>query len=366
MPPERVPEVWAGVTGLFRDHGYRRSRNYARLKFLVGDWGPERLREVLEREYLSAPLDDGPAPPPSPSAQRDHVGVFAQADGRRYVGAAPRAGRTSGGELVRVAELADEHGSGRVRLTTQQKIVVLDVAPERVERLVAALEEMDLQVGGGPLRRTAMACTGNEFCKIAVVETKSRTDALVRELERRLPDLDEPVRIHMNGGPNSCARFQLADIGLLGSLVQGDDGERVEGFQVHLGGHLGPRAAVARRVKGSACAARSWTTTSRVCCASSSTRARTTSPSTGGRRAPRKPGWRPQSRPCPEHAPGSRARGRHDAAGAALPTAPPAGRRTCARSGPDCTTVRTATDASPSASRGSAPPRPARAGWTGS
>ena len=250
VAPERVPEVWAGVTGLFRDHGYRRSRNHARFKFLVCDWGPARVREVLEAEYLGAPLPDGPPPAPSPRAQRDHVGVFAQADGRRYVGAAPRAGRTSGAELLRVAELAERHGSGRVRLTTQQKIVVLDVAPERVEELVGALEEMDLHVRPGELRRAAMACTGNEFCKIAVVETKARTDRLVRELERRLPGLDEPIRINVNGCPNSCVRVQLADIGLLGSLVPGPDGERVEGFQVHLGGHLGPDAAFARRAKG--------------------------------------------------------------------------------------------------------------------
>jgi sulfite reductase (ferredoxin) len=250
VPPERVAEVWAGVTGLFRDHGYRRSRNHARFKFLVSDWGAGRVREVLEREYLTAPLADGPPPVPSATAQRDHVGVHTQADGRCYVGAAPRAGRTSGHELVGVADLAERYGSGRVRLTTQQKIVVLDVAPTGVDALVAGLEEMDLRVAPGVLRRAAMACTGNEFCKIAVVETKSRTDALVRELELRIPDLEEPIRIHMNGCPNSCARFQLADIGLLGSLVPGDDGDRVEAFQVHLGGHLGPGADVARRVKG--------------------------------------------------------------------------------------------------------------------
>jgi sulfite reductase (ferredoxin) len=250
VPPERVPEVWAGVTGLFRDYGYRRSRAYARFKFLVADWGPERVREVLEREYLDAPLPDGPAPAPSLSAQRDHVGVVEQADGRFYVGAAPRAGRTSGGELTRVADLAQAHGSGRVRLTTQQKIVVLDVEPPGVQALVDELERMDLRVRPHELRRSAMACTGSEFCKIAVVETKGRADRLVRELERRLPELAEPVRIHVNGCPNSCARFQLADIGLLGSLVAGPDGERVEGFQVHLGGHLGPDPAVGRRVKG--------------------------------------------------------------------------------------------------------------------
>jgi len=250
VPQDRVLEVWEGVTSVFRDHGYRRARNYARFKFLVGDLGPERIREILETEYLDSPLPDGPAPAPSPTAQRDHIGIARQSDGRVYVGAAPRAGRTSGPELERVADLAEAHGSHRVRFTTQQKIVVLDVDPARAESLADALEEMDLQVRPTELRRGAMACTGSEFCKIAVVETKNRTDRLVRELERRVPEFDVPLRIHMNGCPNSCARFQLADIGLLGSLMTGPDGTRVEGFQVHMGGHLGPDAAFARRVKG--------------------------------------------------------------------------------------------------------------------
>jgi len=128
--------------------------------------------------------------------------------------------------------------------------VIVDVDPRGVEELVGALEAMDLMVRPGALRRAAMACMGSEFCKIAVVETKNRTERLVRELERRLPELTEPIRINMNGCPNSCARFQLGDIGLLGPLMPGLDGDRVEGFQVHIGGHLGPEAAVARRVKG--------------------------------------------------------------------------------------------------------------------
>jgi sulfite reductase (ferredoxin) len=250
VEPERVPEVWAGVTGLFRDHGYRRSRARARLKFLVDDLGPERVREVLEQEYLEEPLPDGPAPAPSASAHRDHLGVGMQRDGRRYVGCAPRAGRLRGSQLRRVADLADELGAGRIRTTTQQKVLVLDVPPERVETLVGALEETGLRVGTSPFRRGTMACTGIEFCKLAVAETKGRADWLTHELERRLPEFREPIRINVNGCPNSCARLQVADIGLMGSLAAGEDGARAEAFQVHLGGHLGEDLAFGRRVKG--------------------------------------------------------------------------------------------------------------------
>ena len=250
VEPERVADVWCGVVSVFRDYGYRRSRTQARLKFLMADWGPEHFRDVLESQYLGEPLPDGVAAPPSERSQRDHIGVHEQRDGLFYVGFAPRAGRNAGTQLQRVADLADRYGGGRVRATTQQKMVILDVRPEGVEALVAALEEHDLQVRTSVFRQGTMACTGIEFCKLALVDTKSRADWLYRELDRRLPDFDEPIRINVNGCPNSCARVQVADIGLLGSLINVGDGEKVEGFQVHLGGHLGAEHRFGHRVKG--------------------------------------------------------------------------------------------------------------------
>ena len=245
VPPERVEEVWAGVCSVFRDYGYRRSRMHARLKFLLADWGPERFREVLETEYLTVPLPDGPAPATPPTTDRDHVGVHLQGDGLSYVGAVPRAGRTSGAQLVRLAELAERLGSGRVRTTAQQGLVVLDVPAEHVDELVDALEAEDLRVRPSSFRRGMLACTGLEFCKLAIVETKARAVDLYTELERRLPDFGEQLTINVNGCPNSCARFQTADIGLKGSIVDGE-----EGFQVHLGGSLGEDAGFGRKARG--------------------------------------------------------------------------------------------------------------------
>ncbi len=250
VEPERVGEVWAGVAGLFRDYGYRRSRNHARLKFLLADWGVERFRQVLEKEYLTEPLPDGPAPRPPRHDQRDHVGVTAQHGGRFAVGCAPRAGRLSGTVLRAVADAADEYGRGRVRTTAQQKLVILDVLHSRIDELVAALAELDLQVRPSVFRRGTMACTGLEFCKLAIVETKARAQDLYSELERRLPDFDEPLSINVNGCPNSCARFQTADIGLKGSIVRDAGGRQVEGFQVHLGGHLGIDSSFGRKFRG--------------------------------------------------------------------------------------------------------------------
>jgi sulfite reductase (ferredoxin) len=239
VQPGQVPEVWAGVASVFRDYGYRRLRHRARLKFLIADWGPEKFLEVLEKDYLGYALPEGPPPPPPRDGRRDHVGVHPQRDGRYYVGFAPRVGRMSGAALGQVADLAARYGSGRVRTTTEQKLVILDVPEGNVAELTAALDAADLPASPSVFRRHTMACTGIEFCKLAIVETKARAGQVIAELERRLPDFAEPVTINVNGCPNSCARIQTADIGLKGSLVTGPDGEQTEGFQIHLGGSLG-------------------------------------------------------------------------------------------------------------------------------
>ncbi len=252
--PDQVAEVWAGVAGLFRDYGYRRLRHRARIKFLVADWGPERFREVLEKEYLGYALPDGPPPQAPRGGVRDHVGVHPQRDGNYYVGFAPTVGRLSADALEVIAGLAARYGSGRVRTTTEQKMVILDVPPDQTDELVKELEAAGLPASPSTFRRHTMACTGIEFCKLAIVETKARAADLISELERRLPDFDAPVTINVNGCPNSCARIQTADIGLKGSLVTGPDGQQVEGFQVHLGGSLnggdGTGSGFGRKLRG--------------------------------------------------------------------------------------------------------------------
>ena len=236
---EEVGEVWAGVCGIFRDYGYRRLRTRARLKYLMADWGPERFREVLETEYLHRALTDGPPPQYVAPQDRDHIGVHEQRDGNFYVGFAPRVGRVDGATLSAVADLAEAAGSDQVRTTTDQKMLILDVPRDRVDALVAGLADLDLPVGPSVFRRHTMACTGIEFCKLAIVETKALASRTIDELEKRLPDFAHPITINVNGCPNSCARVQTADIGLKGQLVRNAQGEQVEGFQVHLGGHLG-------------------------------------------------------------------------------------------------------------------------------
>jgi sulfite reductase (ferredoxin) len=196
-----VSEVWAGVCAIFRDYGYRRLRTRARIKFLIKDWGAEKFRQVLEEEYLGYALPDGPAPVLDPGQERDHVGVHRQRDGRFYVGFAPKVGRVSGTSLDRIADIAEAHGSDRVRTTADQKLVILDIEEDRVGSITAALEAEGFQVHPSTFRRQTMACTGIEFCKLAIVETKDRASTLIDELEKRLPDFTDPLTINVIGCP---------------------------------------------------------------------------------------------------------------------------------------------------------------------
>jgi sulfite reductase (ferredoxin) len=252
VPLNEVPDVWEAVVAAFRDYGYRRLRSKARLKFLIKDWGVEKFREVLETEYLKRPLIDGPAPDPV-LHPIDHVGVQRLKNGLNAVGVAPIAGRVSGTILSKVADLAEQVGSDRIRFTPYQKLIILDVADDKVDELVEGLDALGLPSRPSHWRKNLMACTGIEFCKLSFAETRKRSQVLVPELERRLDDinaqLDVPITININGCPNSCARIQIADIGFKGQIVEDGDGGHTEGFQVHLGGSLGLDSGFGRKLR---------------------------------------------------------------------------------------------------------------------
>ena len=242
----RVAEVWAGVASVFRDYGYRRSRMHARLKFLLADWGPEKFREVLEEEYLDRAAarrsgardaaDAGARPRRRARAERRPQLRRRRAARRPHQRPAAAARRRAGRAVRRRPGVDDgAAGAGGARRG-------------RGARRAAGR----LPGGRGPARAAVacsaagtLACTGLEFCKLAIVETKARSVDLYAELEKRLPDFDEPLTINVNGCPNSCARFQTGDIGLKGSIVDG-----VEGFQVHLGGWMGEDAGFGRKSRG--------------------------------------------------------------------------------------------------------------------
>ena len=194
-------------------------------------------------------LPDGPKAPTN-LIDRDHIGVHEQRDGNVYVGVKPTLGHMSGEQLIEVAELVERYGSTSMRFTPFKELLVLNIDPARVEELQADLENLGLYSKPSEFRRGLLSCTGLEYCKLAHVTTKSRAIELADELEERFGDLDSPITISLNGCPNACARHHVSDIGLKGQTVTNADGERVEGFQVHLGGTVGEGANFGRKLRG--------------------------------------------------------------------------------------------------------------------
>ena len=250
--PEEAADVCRAITEIFRDEGNRSKRTRARIKFLVDEWGVERLRaEVEERLGRSLPTSVVPADPVDP--HRDHLGVHPQVQpGLYYLGATTLRGRFTGDQMIAAADIADRFGSGALRCTNRQNIIVLDVPDGQVDEAAASLRDIGLPTEASTFRRGVISCTGMEFCKLAIVETKERAAELIEHLERRVGDIAGSLRINLNGCPNACAQYQVADIGLQGGIARLQDGRRVQGFILHIGGRLGADAGFGRRVASKA------------------------------------------------------------------------------------------------------------------
>jgi precorrin-3B synthase len=250
--PEEAAEVCRAITEIFRDEGNRTKRTRARIKFLVDEWGVERLRaEVEARLGRSFPTSVEPADPVDP--HRDHLGVHPQVQpGLYYLGATTLRGRFTGDQMIAVADIADRFGSGALRCTNRQNVIVLDVPDGQVDEAAASLRDVGLPTEASTFRRGVISCTGMEFCKLAIVETKERAAELIEHLERRVGDVAGSLRINLNGCPNACAQYQVADIGLQGGIARLPNGRRVQGFILHIGGRLGEDAGFARRVASKA------------------------------------------------------------------------------------------------------------------
>jgi ferredoxin-nitrite reductase len=249
--PGRVVEVFRAIAQLFSELGNRENRGLARMRYLVQELGPERFRAELA-ERTAFPLD--PAGEALTRRYRgDHIGVHPQRQpGLSYVGLNVTVGRMSGRNLVEAARLAGEYGDGGLRLATDQNLILTGVPAERVEALLAESLLATHSPSPGAFERGVVACTGNEFCRFALVETKARAATWARELDRRLgPDEagDGIVRMHFSGCPASCAQPQIADIGFRGETAHRDD-RIVEAVDVGLGGSLGIDAAFVDWVEG--------------------------------------------------------------------------------------------------------------------
>jgi len=245
--PDQVVDVARAVTEIFRDYGYRERRNHARLKFLVADWGADKFRQVL-CEHLG--WEPAPAIPGADLAvqRADHLGVHAQKQpGLYWIGVPVLCGRLSAQQLEAAAEIARSFCTGVLRTTNQQNLVFPNIAEARLTDATAALRAAGFEWNVSRFRREGIACTGTEFCNLAITETKNRLREIVQYLEERL-DWDEPIRINLNGCPNSCGQHHIGDIGLQGCLAR-MDGRQVEAYDISLGGRLGADARFTRPIK---------------------------------------------------------------------------------------------------------------------
>lgn len=247
VPQDRLRSIFEGVTGIFRDHGNRDNRKKARLKFLVDDWGIERFEEEL-RSRLDWTPDQGDDWAQPRKNFQDHIGVHAQKqEGLYWVGASVLSGRLNAEQVYEAARIAEEFGQGLVRTTNQQNLLFSDIPQQHVDTVQKALESAGLVIEASPFRRAAVACTGNEFCNLALTETKKLIVEIVEHLEKTV-SIDEPIRINLNGCPNSCGQHHIGAIGLQGCVVKQGGGVTVDGYDVALGGRLGADSRFVRAI----------------------------------------------------------------------------------------------------------------------
>ena len=242
--------VTKAVSELFREADVlRENRERARLKylFLQHGWTAESFLQEIERK-LGYKLDPGVHEQAPDDVFRDHVGVHAQKQpGLFYVGAAVLRGRITPEQLRVAADLAERHGNGELRATNTQNLVMVNVPREKTAAVALGLETAGLHVAASTFWRGAVACTGSEFCKLAITETKAFTRWLVEELEERLPEFDQQLKLNVTGCPNSCGQHRIADIGLEGKKLK-IDGRTRDAYYFCLGGAVGEHAGFARPI----------------------------------------------------------------------------------------------------------------------
>jgi ferredoxin-nitrite reductase len=256
VAPSDAVRLAVAIIRVFIAHGNRSDRKKARLKNLLMDWGLEKFLVEVEKQY-GAPLLRLPGGENDvcslevdrelPNPPHPHIGVFPQKQsGLHYVGACVPVGRLQAKQMLRLAELAENYGSGDLRLTVWQNVIIPNVSAGGVEGLKRALAKAGLNAHASNIRGGLIACTGNSYCKYASSDTKGHGVELASYLEKKL-ELDQPINIHLTGCPNSCAQHYIGDIGLLGNKVK-VSGESLEGYHVFVGGGFGANQNFGRQI----------------------------------------------------------------------------------------------------------------------
>ena len=247
VDPRDVVPLCEAVLLVYRDHGLRANRQKARLMWLIDEWGLEKFRAAVERQ-IGHPLPRAAEKDEVVWHKRDLLGVHAQKQlGLNFVGLHVPVGRLNVPEMRELARLAEVYGSGELRLTVEQNVLIPNVPDSRVGPLLQEPLLKKFSPNPGPLQRGLVSCTGNQFCNFALIETKNRAVALMEELEAEL-EIPQTVRIHWTGCPNSCGQPQVADIGLMGTTVR-KDGKPVEAVDIYMGGEVGKDAKLGECVR---------------------------------------------------------------------------------------------------------------------
>jgi ferredoxin-nitrite reductase len=246
VAPEEVVEFSLDILRLFRDHGPRANRMKSRLMFLIDEWGIEKFRTEAEAVYgktlLTAATKDE-----IEWEKRDHIGVYPQKQaGLNYVGLHIPVGFMQANDFFELARLAEVYGTGELRFTVEQNVIIPHVADAKLETLLSEPMLQRFQVNPKNLSRTVVSCTGAQFCNFALIETKQYAVSVIDAVEAKV-DVPKPVRIHWTGCPNSCGQPQVADIGLMGAKGR-KDGKVVDAVDIFMGGTVGKDAKLGEKV----------------------------------------------------------------------------------------------------------------------
>lgn len=237
VTPSQVLPMVKAVTKLYKEYGFRDNRRKARLGHVLAEWGKEKFLEVLQ-ENINFTIKEQKVQNFTPYKQREHFGIHESTQkSKSFIGVAIDSGHIGANGLFKLHDILKSHGATSIKATTTQNFIVQDAPTEQAQALADELSKAGMVYNPSPFKARTLACTGLNFCKFAISETKGLAKELSDHLEKTFPDFDEPVSISVNGCPNSCAHPHIVDIGLMGCKLK-VDGETVTGFELLLGGDL--------------------------------------------------------------------------------------------------------------------------------
>ncbi len=238
VTPSQVIPLAKAVTKIYRDHGLREKRTKARLGHLIEHWGLAKFREELQNS-VTFRIKDANEIEYVNSRYREHFGIHESKEkGKSFIGCSLNSGHIGAKGLNNLIELFEKHGASKLKATVTQNIVITDAPTKSAQALAKDLAEVNIKAFPSNFRAKTQACTGLNFCKFAISETKGASKELVEHLEAKFPEFGERVSISVNGCPNSCAHPHIVDLGLIGTKVKNEEGQSVVGYELLVGGFL--------------------------------------------------------------------------------------------------------------------------------